>query len=49
MVARTATVSEIQPHSLGQGLPPDVSLRAAKRRVMPLMHTWVKYLTAVFC
>ena len=47
-VARLTTVSEMQPHSLWQGLPPNVSLRAAKMRVMPLMHTWVKDLTVVF-
>ena len=47
-VARSGTVLEMHPHSLGQGLPPNVSLRAAKRRVIPLIHTWVKDLTAVF-
>ena len=48
LIARLAKVSEMHPHSPGQGLPPNVSLRAAKRRVIPLIHTWVKDLTAVF-
>ena len=46
-VARSATGSDMQPQSLGQGLPPKVSRKAINRMVMPFMITCVNDLTAV--
>ena len=40
-LTRSAAGSETHPHSLGHGFPPNVSLRARRRKEKPSINIWV--------